>query len=214
MCFSTEASFGAGIVLSAITVISIKKVNTPSQIFFAAIPLIFALQQITEGFVWLSLTHPYFAPVETFCTYAFLFIAQVIWPIWVPFSIFKLEKIEKRKTLLKLLMGIGALVSCYLAYCLVTFPVHAKILGLHIAYVQDYPEALALYGGGLYVVATIVPPLFSGIKKMWMVGSAILISYLVTEIVYEDYIVSVWCFFASIISVLVYAMMREITKKS
>ena len=212
MCFSTGASFGAGIVLSIIGVIVIKKAQHPSQLFFAGIPLIFAVQQITEGFVWLSLSNPKFAPAESFSTYAFLFFAQVVWPLWVPLSIFKIEKEEKRKKILKVLVALGTLVSCYLAYCLITFNVEAKILGQHITYEQNYPEALQLYIGGLYVIVTIAPPLFSGIKRMWIIGTAILISYIITDIFYEDYLVSVWCFFASVISVMVYGIMRGITK--
>ncbi len=210
MCFSANASFGAGIVLSVIGVISLKKVQTPSQIIFASIPLIFAVQQITEGFLWLSFSNPAFSSIHIFTTYLFLFFAQVVWPVWVPLSIYKLEKNEQRKKGQKILLGIGTIVSVYLGYCLMVYNVEAKIIGYHISYEQDYPAFLSLYGGALYVISTIAPPLASSIKKMWIVGSAILISYIVTTIFYEDYIVSVWCFFASIISLLVYGMMRRI----
>ena len=84
MCFSASASFGAGVVLSVIGVASIKKAKSPTQIIFASIPLIFAVQQITEGFLWLSLTHSNFASLKQVTTYIFLFFAQIVWPIWVP----------------------------------------------------------------------------------------------------------------------------------
>jgi uncharacterized membrane protein len=45
-----------------------------------------------------------------------------------------------------------------------------------------------------------------------MLGVAIAISYIITAIFYEQYILSVWCFFASIISISVYVIMREIKK--
>jgi hypothetical protein len=44
---------------------------------------------------------------------------------------------------------------------------------------------------------------------MWLLGTTILISYIITTIFYVDYIVSVWCFFASVISVAVYIIMQE-----
>ncbi len=210
MCFSAGASFGAGVVLSVIGIASIKKAKSPSQIVFASIPLIFTVQQITEGFVWLSLSNTTYSSLEQVATYNFLFFAQVVWPIWIPFAILKLESKESRKKSEKILVVIGALVSVYLAYCLLTYPVEAKILGYHISYQQNYPSALSIYCGFLYIVATIVPPFFSRIRRMWMLGTTVLISYVITTLFYTDYIVSVWCFFASIISIAVYVIMHNL----
>ena len=97
MCFSASASFGAGIVLSAIGIASIKKSETKPQLFFASIPLFFAVQQITEGFLWLALSKPDYALLRWPATYIFLFFAQVVWPFWVPFAILMLEKEQKQK---------------------------------------------------------------------------------------------------------------------
>lgn len=212
MCFSVEASFGAGIVLSAIGVASIKKVQSPSQIVFASIPLIFSVQQITEGFLWLALSNPIYASLQQVTTYTFLLIAQIVWPVWVPLAILLAEKEDKRKTIQKLLVIVGVLLSSYMAYCLFSYNVQAKIIGYHISYEQNYPLALTLAGGVFYFIATIVPPFFSTIKRMWLLGVAILISYIITIAFYENYFVSVWCFFASVISILVFVIMNEIKK--
>ena len=212
MCFSVEASFGAGIVLSVIGVASIKKVQSPSQIAFASIPLIFATQQITEGFLWLALSNPVYASLQQVTTYTFLFLAQIVWPVWVPLAILLVEKEDKRKTTQKLLVAIGVLLSFYLAYCLLSYNVQAKIIGYHISYQQDYPVRLSLVVEVIYFIATITPPFFSTIKRMWLLGVAILISYIITIEFYEDYFVSVWCFFASVISILVFVIMHGIKK--
>ncbi len=214
MCFSANASFGAGIVLSVIGVASLKKVQVPSQFFFASIPLIFSIQQITEGFLWLALENPLYASLQGVTTYNFLFFAQIIWPVWVPFAVFKLERNERRKRLHGIFVGIGALVSLYLAYCLLTYPVQSKVIGHHISYQQDYPTIFRHLGGVLYVVATIVPPFLSSTRRMWILGAAILISYIITTIFYVDYIVSVWCFFASLISISVLIIMGQIKKQN
>jgi hypothetical protein len=187
MCFSANASFGAGVVLVVIGVISIKKVQHPSQILFASIPLLFAVQQISEGI-----------------------FAQFFWPLWVPIAILMLEKESKRKRIQKVLVGMGMIVALYFAYCLISYPVHAKIIGYHVTYKVEYPNLLGRYGGIFYLIATVVPPFFSHIKKMWMFGTSMFISYLITAIFYDHYVVSVWCFFASIISISIYAIMIEI----
>jgi hypothetical protein len=209
MCFSASASFGAGIVLSAIGIASIKKAQTSSQMAFACIPLIFSVQQITEGYLWLSLSSSAYSAIQPVTTYIFLFFAQVLWPVWVPVSILMIEKDDQRKKILKLFVATGTIVSAYLTYCLLSYHVEAKILGQHISYQQDYPSSLGYLSGTLYIIATVASPFFSTFKRMPVLASSILVSYIITEIFYEDYIVSVWCFFAAIISVLVLAILHE-----
>jgi hypothetical protein len=214
MCFSASASFGAGIILTSFGVVTIKKVRNPSQLFFASIPFIFGIQQFSEGFLWLALTFPKYAFLEQICTYSFLFFAQIVWPILIPVSIFFLEKKGKKESLQILLIMIGAIVSLYLGFCLLSYPVQAKILGQHISYKQDYPIELRQYGGIFYFLATIFPPLFSGLKKVWVLSLAIFISYLITYIFYDDYIISVWCFFASILSGLIFYLLSTVQATS
>ena len=213
MCFSASASFGAGVVLTAIGVATIKKTHQPSQLLFASIPLLFGVQQIAEGVLWLTLPRPEYITLQQVFTYIFLFFAQILWPIWVPIAIMLLEKSISRKYIQKVLVGAGLIVGTAMAYGLLTFHVEANIVGYHISYLQEYPASLRNYGIFLYAMATIAPPFFSHIKRMWMLGVSILISYIVTAIFYEHYILSVWCFFSSIISLSIYAIMTEISKK-
>jgi len=209
MCFSASASFGAGVVLSVIGVASIRKVESKAHIYFASIPIIFAIQQFSEAFLWLSLADPVDASLKTNTTYIFLFFAQVLWPIWVPFSVLKMEPNVRKRNVGKVFVGIGTLVSVYLFYCLMTFNVNASIVGKHILYEQDYPISVGRSCGVLYVLATIGPPFISKLPRMWLLGVTILISYVITTIFYTNYIVSVWCFFASVISIAVYSVIQD-----
>jgi hypothetical protein len=210
MCFSANASFGAGIVLSVIGVVAIKKVQHSSQILFASIPLLFAIQQIAEGFIWVTLPNQAYALVSHIMTYIYLFFAEFFWPLWVPIAILMLERKDKRRKIQKVFVGIGMLVSFYFAYCLLSYHVQANIIGYHVAYKVDYPNPLGKYGGILYFTATVLPPFFTYIKRMWMFGTTIFISYVITAIFYDHYVLSVWCFFASIISISIYAIILEI----
>ena len=212
MCFSATASFGAGIVLSVIGVASIRKVEHPSQIIFASTPLLFAVQQIAEGILWVTLPNPAYAAIQQIVTHLFLFFAQIVWPIWMPVALLLLEREATRKKGQRVLVGIGALVSCYLGYCMLSYHVEAKIIGYHVSYEQDFPAAFRTYVGALYVIVTVIPPFFSHIKRMWLLGLTTLISYIITTIFYDNYLVSVWCFFASVISASFYVVMLEIKK--
>lgn len=77
MCFSAAASFAGGVIICSIGVATLRKVDKPSQIVFASIPLFFGIQQLIEGVVWLSLTYPlYYGPSMT-PSYLFLIMADL-----------------------------------------------------------------------------------------------------------------------------------------
>jgi len=167
-----------------------------------------------RGFVWLSLSNPDFAFLENFSTHTFIFFAQVVWPIWIPFSFLKFKDKKESKVLGKILVGLGIVISSVLAYFLFTKHLEAEILENHIAYSQHYPENLHLIGVILYVVVTIVPPFTSSIKKMWLLGSVLTLSFVVAKIFYTEYLLSVWCFFAAVISVMILWIVVSERKKT
>lgn len=212
MCFSATASFTAGAVLTVIGIASLKKTHHKSQYLFASIPLIFGMQQLAEGVLWVTLPNPDLLQTQKIATVVYIFFAQIVWPIWVPIAILKLEKSETRKTIQRIFIRAGLIVGTYLAYCLISFHVEAEIIGKHIFYNQHYPLSSKPFIVVLYALATIAPSLFSHVKRMWMLGATILASYIITVIFYEHYVLSVWCFFSSIISLSIYLIMVKIAK--
>lgn len=54
MCFSAAASFIAGVSLTTIGVVTLKKARNRAEIPFASIPLLFGIQQLIEGTLWLA----------------------------------------------------------------------------------------------------------------------------------------------------------------
>jgi len=209
MCFSAGASFGAATVLTVVGVITLKKVTNYRQFPFASIPLMFAIQQFAEGFVWLSLSNVNYLAFGPPSSHIFLFFAQVAWPIWVPFSIFLLEKNAFRKKILLAVTGIGILVGSYLSYCLFVYPIKAEINSFHIDYSLNFPMSLAWIGGLFYLISTIFPAFISSVKRMQLLGILIATSYVFTRIFYAGYLISVWCFFAAIISVIIFFIVTK-----
>jgi hypothetical protein len=61
MALEPEASFIAGASLSAVGVVTLKKAETKAELPFAMIPMLFGIQQLTEGIIWL--TFRYNAPL-------------------------------------------------------------------------------------------------------------------------------------------------------
>jgi hypothetical protein len=209
MCFSASASFGAAVVLTTIGIGATKQAIRPGQKMFAAIPLMFALQQLAEGFIWLSFTNPDFLAGRQIYTYSFLAFAQVIWPFWVPVSIMLLEKDYNKIKALQFLSLLGLCVSTYMAYCLFSYPVRAEAANYHIAYYMDLPPSALSDNGISYILATILPALIAGTKKVWLFGLTILLSFLLTKVFFTEYLISVWCFFAAITSGVIYYILFQ-----
>ncbi|OFY43508.1 MAG: hypothetical protein A2X18_06070 [Bacteroidetes bacterium GWF2_40_14] len=213
MCFSAEASFVGGVVISAIGILAVKKVKNPSQKIFALIPLVFAFQQFAEGFVWLSLRYQEYETVQKISTYIFLTMAEVLWPTMIPLSVLLMEKNDGRRKLLRILLVLGILLSAYYAFCLLTFDVNPQISGFHIQYLNDFPEQLRMPAFYLYVIVSISPLFVSSIKRTHMLGILMFLSCLVTVIFFTQYLTSVWCFFAALISGVILWILSDINKK-
>lgn len=214
MCFSATASFGISAVLVAGGVVALKKVHHRSQHFFAAIPILFGIQQFFEGFVWLALRHAEHQNWLYPAAFSFLFFAQVLWPAWVPIAILGLEKDPFNRKILKGLSALGILLSLYLAFCLVQYPLHVDISGFHVRYQWSSPDSAFAFSGILYFFATVVPPMISKDHATRIMGALICVSLIVTRIYFHEFIISVWCYFAAGISLMVLYILSEIGKES
>jgi len=204
MCFSAEASFAGGIALTALGAVTMKKVQQPTQMAFAAVPILFGVQQISEGMVWLALSDPAYAHYQQAGTNIFLFIARVLWPVAMPFAVLMMEEDKgKRKIILRFVL-LGSIVAVYYSYCLLFLNVTPNIAGNHIQYISDYPESLAAPVFFIYFVASLTPLFVSSVEGTRLFGALLFVSALVTIIVFTEYLTSVWCFFASVLSVVVY----------
>jgi hypothetical protein len=209
MCFSTTASFASGTILTVIGVISVKKIEHKSQILFASIPFIFAIQQFAEGFVWLSLLHSSNHLWQQIATYSFLLFALVIWPAWVPISMFLVEKKHNRKIILGIFSCLGLLFSVLSSIYLILYTSEAQITSYHIHYELNIPFGAKVSIGILYLIPTVMSNFISSTKGVPLMGVFVLLSYLVSKLFFDDYVISVWCFFSALISMTIYFILSK-----
>jgi hypothetical protein len=212
MCFSAGASFASGVVISAIGIASVKEVHHPSQRVFAVIPLLFGIQQLAEGCLWLALSGTDFVIVKKISTYVFLITAQVLWSWVIPLSVLLMEKEPRRRKILQGMLVIGVGLSIYYAFFLFFHKVTSRILDCHILYTTESPESLALMTFILYLAVTVAPFFVSSIRRMYLLGTIMALSCLVAAVLYKLYLTSVWCFFAAIISIFIYLILKESKK--
>ena len=204
MCFSATASLVAGTTLSAIGVATIKEVRRRFELPFALIPLLFGLQQLVEGGLWLTFSRdaPHLRPA---LTYVYSLFSHVLWPIYVPFAFRSLELTPWRRKAMLWFQGAGLAVGLYLLYFLVTRPIVAMV-DRHVVYVSPHFFIAAVMT--LYLAATCITGFLSSHAFVRLFGVLALMSFLASYLFHAGALVSVWCFFAALLSVLIYIHLR------
>jgi len=209
MCFSAGASFAGSVVITAIGIATIIKVHKPSQIVFACIPLFFGFQQFIEGCLWYIMQHPEYAQYENIFTTTFLIMAQVFWPVMIPLAVLHMEKNAKKKRVIWVLLSLGLSISIFYIYCLLNYTVTPQISGYHIHYVENSPKILTFIAFIIYLITSITPLFVSSIKRTHLLGILMSVSCLITIIFFTQYLTSVWCFFAALISIIIFWILRD-----
>lgn len=201
MCFSATASFTAGTVLLGLGTLTLKSARRPRELPFAAIPLLFAIQQFSEGVIWL--TFRYEAPqVNAVMTHVYSFFSHVLWPVYVPAAVLLIEPPGRRRRALLGFVAAGVAVGAYLLYILVAYPIVSRPTGQHIEYIS--PHFFALAAMTLYLTSTTLSPLLSTHRIVKVFGVLALSSFAAAYFFYAAWFISVWCFFAALLSAVVY----------
>jgi hypothetical protein len=201
MCFSATASFIAGGTLSTIGGATVKKAKKKSELPFAAIPLLFGIQQIIEGFLWLSFYYN-LVLIRAVFTFLFSLFAYALWPAFVPISVKLLEPSPRRKKLLSVLQTIGVVVGLYSLFFIVRYPVTCSIVNYSIQYAGSIPFDSQIFW--LYLVSACGSCFVSSHKIINLLGVLVVLSIAIADHFYAVSFVSVWCFFAAILSGVVY----------
>lgn len=193
MCFSASASFIAGGGLVALGGASFVIAKKEKKIL-AAIPLLFGIQQISEGFQWERLNLGTTSPIAG---YIFLFFAFILWPIYVPTFVWLLDK--KRKNILRWFMFLGIIVAVYFIWLMFTQVVAIAKINACIGYSFSnfplvYPVLL------VYLTAIFGPLLISSHRAFRRFGIVAFVLAIISWIFYFYTFTSVWCFFAAIVS--------------
>lgn len=212
MCFSATASFGTGMALALVGTVSMKNSNTRGLKMLSSIPLLLSVQQFTEGLVWLALTNTKYGDLGNASIFTFLIFAELVWPVFLPLSFLILEDSAKRRKILKILFIFGIIQALYIGYGMFNYPVSAVVSGSHIKYSLDFPGANHWTAGIFYILATGLSPFVSRNKRLHLIGIIIICSYVFTRVFYTDYIISVWCFFATLISLVILTVSKQSQK--
>ncbi len=208
MCISAETSFASAAVIGAIGVYILKKKPIKQHKLLALTPLLFALQQFIEGFVWLSLTNEAdFGCVQSIASGFYLSFALVIWPLFVPLAIYLWEQTKSRKQMLMPLIIMGAFVSLweiYWVYIANGYSVNIHDPSGHLQYIREVPyQNIVKY---MYVASALLPFFVCSENRVKILGSVFAGSFILSYIFYRPTYESTWCLAAAIISIGIYAV--------
>lgn len=200
MCFSATASFTAGAALVAVGTVTVHRSQGRSELPIAMVPLLFGVQQISEGVLWLTMSRD-LPGLQVWATNVYSFFSHAFWPIFVPFAILLVERDRRRRQALKVFLGLGLLVGLYLLFFLFREPITASVEGRSIVY-----ESPHFYLGAvlvLYLLATCVSGLFSSYRCINVFGILAFVLAVAAYLISVRTFVSVWCFFAAVLSGLI-----------
>lgn len=202
MCFSASASFIASGVIGSIGVATLRHVREPRALLFAATPMLFALHQFSEGMVWLGLDRQIGKIALDHVAFLFMLYAQGILPFLMPTAVLLMEPPGWRRRVILALTLVGAAVCGWNVYGLIFYTSQTFAQHHSIAYRNPYTGNLAM--SLLYILATCGALLLSTHRVVRLYGLLNIIGLTIVHIVKGYAFASVWCFYAAILSVMIY----------
>jgi len=197
MCFSAGASFVTSGALAATGAAAIQKTKKLRLIAFT--PVLFAIQQFSEGLQWIVRGQ---GALGGALGYFFLFFAFLLWPVYVPLAVLESETSKKKRQYLRFLILAGILTSTYFLFVLLTNPLIMRFHTYGIEYAFNVHQ---LFVGFIFYATVIFGSLFiSSRSSIRRFGILILISAVFSLIFFLQTFISVWCFFAAVISLYIY----------
>jgi hypothetical protein len=201
VCFSATANFVGSGVLGAMGVVTLTKVKHRREVLFAALPVLFAIHQFIEGFVWLGLDGILSPTVAHDMGAAFMLYAQGLLPFLLPLSVLLFEpNAQSRRRMLPFLV-IGGGTTLYILWALTAYPLQLYVKGNSIVYINQATNNTTV--AILYVIATCGSLFFSKLRMMVIFGVANLAILLIVMEVKRYAFTSLWCAYAAVASLII-----------
>jgi hypothetical protein len=201
VCFSAAANFVGSTALGAIGVVTLSKVKHRRELLFASLPILFAVHQFIEGFVWLGLDGKLSPAVTHDMGAAFMLYAQGLLPYLLPLSVMMFEPTAGSRRRMLPLVILGGATTLYILWALTAFPTEVYVKANTIVYINQATNNTAV--AVFYVIATCGSLFLSKIRVMVLFGAANLAILLIVMAFKRYAFTSLWCAYAAIASVII-----------
>ncbi len=179
------------------------KVKHRRELLFAAMPILFAIHQFTEGFVWLGIDGILSPAVAHDMGAAFMLYAQGLLPLLLPLGVMLFEPNAGNRRLILPFVVLGGAVTLYILWALTAFPLEVYVQKNSIVYIN--PATNNTLVAVLYVIVTCGSLFLSHIRMMVVFGAANLAILLIVMAVKRYAFTSLWCAYAAVASVVILA---------
>lgn len=229
MCFSASVSYSAAAVLVTTGVYAVQQARRlhPPYRMWALVPVFFGLQQAFEGRVWQELDAGNASAAVPYAL-GFHFFSHFLWLWWLPLCSYLVEpgqtskpgSLEKLGKLRKRVIGGGAIFGAFagtLVYSVMVF--HPEWMSVavrehSITYDFSFPYRSSIHlpitPAALYALTILVPLFFSSHRLIRIFGGLVALSMVLASAAYGYAYVSVWCFFAAVLSLYLVYMIRHL----
>ena len=199
MCFSPQADVVGGLVIGAIGIDAVRHVRRRREFLALAwIPLLLGAHQFIEALVWLWLQGHVPRGIGHAALWAYLLIAFVVLPVYVPLAVIALEPTRRRKWMMAPFASTGAVIAVVLLAAMIRGPVGVRLAPYHLSYSIRLPDGFLIVA--LYVLAVCGPLLLSGYRHVAIFGIVNLAAVIVIARLTISGFASVWCGWAAITS--------------
>ncbi len=215
MCFSANASFTSAAILIPAGVYCLRVSNRIDKRYwaFAILPLMLGLQQLLEGGVWVALLQGE-ATAAHILALGFLLFSHVFWLGWIAYSSYLTESSERLRRIFLFITLTGVLFGAFMYVPLLFRPewLSVSIVNHSIDYDPIFMSDAFLSQHiitAVYACVILVPLLLSSDRYHSMLGVLLLLSGMMTWAFFDWAFISVWCYFAAIISLYIFFMIAH-----
>lgn len=215
MCFSAQASFTTAAFLAPVGLYCLKTAFKFDKRYLtlAAVPLLFGIQQACEGGLWLALPDTNSATAIVMA-YGFLFFADFLWPFLIPLACAFIETNPLKRQVYFILGMAGGLFGASLYFPLLVQPDWLSIqtqqgsifYQLVLIYDSIFPHLVVR---STYILLVTLPLLLSSANRVRNLGWLLTISIVISTLFFNYAFVSVWCFFAAVLSAYIYWIIKN-----
>jgi hypothetical protein len=199
VCFSPQADIVGGLLIGVIGVDAVRHIGQRREfIALAWIPVLLGAHQFIEALVWLWLQGHVPRGIGYAALWAYLLIAFVVLPVFIPLAVIALEPTRRRKQMMVPFALLGGVIAGTLFAAMIRGPVGVRLASYHLSYSIRLSDGFLVVA--LYVVAVCGPLLVSGYRNVMLFGIVNLIAVIIIARLTISGFASVWCGWAAVTS--------------
>ena len=145
-------------------------------------------------------------------TLIYVLFIGIVWPVLIPLGVLSHERQQQRRRLMAIPLALGLGIAGYFIWGLGQYSFEAHIQNHCIVYETNAYAGIYLLVP--YALATCAAFFFSAERSMVFTGLVNAIAFLAAFYLYRVYLTSAWCFFAAILSGLLYMHFVTVSKVS